>query len=79
MGRLQIGDRILAVNNVSLEDVLHEDAVAALKNTLDAVYLRVAKHCGAAHGEYAPPDVTACEQREPGGRAARGRGAVVWL
>uniref|UniRef100_A0A3Q2Q3Y6 PDZ domain-containing protein n=1 Tax=Fundulus heteroclitus TaxID=8078 RepID=A0A3Q2Q3Y6_FUNHE len=26
-GRLQIGDKILAVNHMSLEDVLHEDAV----------------------------------------------------
>lgn len=52
-GRLQIGDKILAVNNVSLEDVMHEDAVAALKNTYDVVYLRVAKQ-GAAL-----PDITA--------------------
>uniref|UniRef100_A0A8C7WSA5 PDZ domain-containing protein n=1 Tax=Oryzias sinensis TaxID=183150 RepID=A0A8C7WSA5_9TELE len=32
-GRLQIGDKILAVNHMSLENVLHEDAVSALKNT----------------------------------------------
>nr|3ZRT_A Chain A, DISKS LARGE HOMOLOG 4 [Homo sapiens]3ZRT_B Chain B, DISKS LARGE HOMOLOG 4 [Homo sapiens]3ZRT_C Chain C, DISKS LARGE HOMOLOG 4 [Homo sapiens]3ZRT_D Chain D, DISKS LARGE HOMOLOG 4 [Homo sapiens] len=42
-GRLQIGDKILAVNSVGLEDVMHEDAVAALKNTYDVVYLKVAK------------------------------------
>ncbi|XP_056267371.1 disks large homolog 4 isoform X5 [Pseudoliparis swirei] len=46
--RLQIGDKILAVghspvNNVCLEDVMHEDAVGALKNTAEVVYLRVAK------------------------------------
>uniref|UniRef100_A0A3Q2CQJ9 PDZ domain-containing protein n=1 Tax=Cyprinodon variegatus TaxID=28743 RepID=A0A3Q2CQJ9_CYPVA len=40
-GRLQIGDKILAVNHMSLEDVLHEDAVAALKNTGEVVYLKV--------------------------------------
>ncbi|XP_065279237.1 LOW QUALITY PROTEIN: disks large homolog 4 [Emys orbicularis] len=42
-GRLQIGGQALQVNNVSLEDVMHEDAVAALKNTYDVVYLKVAK------------------------------------
>lgn len=31
------------VNNVCLEDVMHEDAVGALKNTAEVVYLRVAK------------------------------------
>uniref|UniRef100_A0A668T9K4 PDZ domain-containing protein n=1 Tax=Oreochromis aureus TaxID=47969 RepID=A0A668T9K4_OREAU len=41
-GRLQIGDKILAVNHMSLEDVLHEDAVSALKNTEEVVYLKVA-------------------------------------
>uniref|UniRef100_A0A3B4Z2Z2 PDZ domain-containing protein n=1 Tax=Stegastes partitus TaxID=144197 RepID=A0A3B4Z2Z2_9TELE len=41
-GRLQIGDKILAVNHVSLEDILHEDAVSALKNTGEVVYLKVA-------------------------------------
>uniref|UniRef100_A0A3Q1H4U9 PDZ domain-containing protein n=1 Tax=Acanthochromis polyacanthus TaxID=80966 RepID=A0A3Q1H4U9_9TELE len=39
-GRLQIGDKILAVGD--LLDVLHEDAVAALKNTGEVVYLKVA-------------------------------------
>ncbi|KFP56315.1 Disks large 3, partial [Cathartes aura] len=34
-GRLQIGDRLLAVNNTNLQDVRHEEAVAALKNTSD--------------------------------------------
>ncbi|XP_066065022.1 disks large homolog 4 [Chamaea fasciata] len=58
-GRLQVGDKILAVNNVSLEDVMHEDAVAALKNTYDVVYLRVAKATLPGLGDtYGPPDVT---------------------
>ncbi|XP_042333884.1 disks large homolog 3 isoform X3 [Sceloporus undulatus] len=56
-GRLQIGDRLLAVNNTNLQDVRHEEAVAALKNTSDMVYLKVAKP-GSAHlnDMYAPPD-----------------------
>ncbi|XP_039193827.1 disks large homolog 4 isoform X6 [Crotalus tigris] len=58
-GRLQIGDKILAVNNVSLEDVMHEDAVAALKNTFDIVYLKVAKPTTLdLNDSYAPPDLT---------------------
>uniref|UniRef100_A0A8B9WYJ3 PDZ domain-containing protein n=1 Tax=Bos mutus grunniens TaxID=30521 RepID=A0A8B9WYJ3_BOSMU len=40
-GRLQIGDRLLAVNNTNLQDVRHEEAVASLKNTSDMVYLKV--------------------------------------
>ncbi|KYO32699.1 hypothetical protein Y1Q_0009313 [Alligator mississippiensis] len=56
-GRLQIGDRLLAVNNTNLQDVRHEEAVAALKNTSDMVYLKVAKP-GNVHlnDMYAPPD-----------------------
>ncbi|NXJ02252.1 DLG3 protein, partial [Psophia crepitans] len=56
-GRLQIGDRLLAVNNTNLQDVRHEEAVAALKNTSDMVYLKVAKP-GNMHlnDMYAPPD-----------------------
>ncbi|XP_076849349.1 disks large homolog 4-like isoform X2 [Brachyhypopomus gauderio] len=57
-GRLQIGDKILAVNNVSLEDVMHEDAVAALKNTAEVVYLRVAKANMYVQDTYNPPDIT---------------------
>ncbi|NXV73935.1 DLG3 protein, partial [Atlantisia rogersi] len=58
-GRLQIGDRLLAVNNTNLQDVRHEEAVAALKNTSDMVYLKVAKP-GNIHlnDMYAPPDYT---------------------
>ncbi|XP_054244516.1 disks large homolog 3 isoform X4 [Indicator indicator] len=56
-GRLQVGDRLLAVNNTNLQDVRHEEAVAALKNTSDMVYLKVAKP-GNIHlnDMYAPPD-----------------------
>uniref|UniRef100_A0AAR2KRQ9 Discs, large homolog 4a (Drosophila) n=1 Tax=Pygocentrus nattereri TaxID=42514 RepID=A0AAR2KRQ9_PYGNA len=58
-GRLQIGDKILAVNNMSLEDVMHEDAVAALKNTAEVVYLRVAKAPNLYPQDiYSPPDIT---------------------
>ncbi|XP_061653371.1 discs large homolog 1-like protein isoform X10 [Phyllopteryx taeniolatus] len=41
--RLQIGDKLLAVNSCCLEEVSHEHAVTALKNTPDVVYLKVAK------------------------------------
>lgn len=45
------------VNNTNLQDVRHEEAVAALKNTSDMVYLKVAKP-GNIHlnDMYAPPD-----------------------
>uniref|UniRef100_A0A3P8YRS5 Discs large MAGUK scaffold protein 4 n=1 Tax=Esox lucius TaxID=8010 RepID=A0A3P8YRS5_ESOLU len=56
--RLQIGDKILAVNSVCLEDVMHEDAVAALKNTAEVVYLRVAKPNNLYLNTYNPPDLT---------------------
>ncbi|XP_072361581.1 disks large homolog 3 isoform X3 [Scyliorhinus torazame] len=56
-GRLQTGDRLLAVNNISLQEVRHEEAVAALKNTSDMVYLKVAKPGGSHLNDvYAPPD-----------------------
>uniref|UniRef100_A0A7N6ARX9 Discs, large homolog 3 (Drosophila) n=1 Tax=Anabas testudineus TaxID=64144 RepID=A0A7N6ARX9_ANATE len=47
----------VAVNNIVLQDVRHEEAVAALKNTSDMVYLKVAKP-GPVHlnDMYAPPD-----------------------
>ncbi|XP_071754339.1 disks large homolog 4 isoform X1 [Centroberyx gerrardi] len=58
-GRLQIGDKILAVNSVCLEDVMHEDAVGALKNTAEVVYLRVAKPNNLyLTNSYNPPDLT---------------------
>uniref|UniRef100_A0AAY4B8E0 Discs large homolog 1-like protein n=1 Tax=Denticeps clupeoides TaxID=299321 RepID=A0AAY4B8E0_9TELE len=58
-GKLQIGDKLLAVNCVCLEEVSHEDAVAALKNTPDVVYLKVAKPTSVfMNDSYAPPDIT---------------------
>lgn len=50
------------VNAVCLEEVTHEDAVAALKNTPDVVYLKVAKPTSVfMNDSYAPPDVTSCK------------------
>uniref|UniRef100_A0A671RW30 Disks large homolog 1 n=1 Tax=Sinocyclocheilus anshuiensis TaxID=1608454 RepID=A0A671RW30_9TELE len=61
-GRLQIGDKLLAVNAVCLEEVTHEDAVAALKNTPEVVYLKVAKPTSVfMNDSYVPPDVTSCK------------------
>ncbi|XP_035509117.1 disks large homolog 1-like isoform X2 [Morone saxatilis] len=58
-GRLQIGDKLVAVNASCLEEVTHEDAVAALKSTPDVVYLRVAKHTSLfINDNFPPPDVT---------------------
>ncbi|KAM6921275.1 disks large homolog 4-like isoform 2-T2 [Xenentodon cancila] len=58
-GRLQIGDKLVAVNGACLEEVTHEDAVAALKSTPDVVYLRVAKHTSLfINDNFPPPDVT---------------------
>ncbi|XP_054459303.1 disks large homolog 1-like [Anoplopoma fimbria] len=58
-GRLQIGDKLMAVNASNLEEVTHEDAVAALKSTPDVVYLRVAKHTSLfINDNFPPPDVT---------------------
>ncbi|XP_041119348.1 discs large homolog 1-like protein isoform X9 [Polyodon spathula] len=58
-GRLQIGDKLLAVNAAGLEEVSHEDAVTALKNTPDVVYLKVAKPTSIyMNDSYAPPDIT---------------------
>ncbi|CAJ1061123.1 discs large homolog 1-like protein [Xyrichtys novacula] len=58
-GRLQIGDKLVAVNSSCLEEVTHEEAVAALKSTPDVVYLRVAKHTSLfINDNFPPPDVT---------------------
>ncbi|KAM5292117.1 disks large homolog 1 isoform 8-T8 [Ctenodactylus gundi] len=58
-GKLQIGDKLLAVNSVCLEEVTHEEAVTALKNTSDFVYLKVAKPTSMyINDSYAPPDIT---------------------
>uniref|UniRef100_A0A8C0CG26 Discs large MAGUK scaffold protein 1 n=1 Tax=Balaenoptera musculus TaxID=9771 RepID=A0A8C0CG26_BALMU len=58
-GKLQIGDKLLAVNSVCLEEVTHEEAVTALKNTSDFVFLKVAKPTSMYMNDgYAPPDIT---------------------
>ncbi|XP_035288166.1 disks large homolog 2 isoform X21 [Anguilla anguilla] len=58
-GRLQVGDRLLMVNNYTLEEVSHEEAVAILKNTSDVVYLKVGKPTSVYLSEsYGPPDIT---------------------
>ncbi|XP_050015688.1 disks large homolog 1 isoform X2 [Alexandromys fortis] len=58
-GKLQIGDKLLAVNSVCLEEVTHEEAVTALKNTSDFVYLKVAKPTSMYINDgYVPPDIT---------------------
>ncbi|KAF6104333.1 hypothetical protein HJG60_011298 [Phyllostomus discolor] len=58
-GRLQVGDRLLMVNNYSLEEVTHEEAVAILKNTSDVVYLKVGKPTTIYMTDpYGPPDIT---------------------
>lgn len=51
------------VNNVCLEDVMHEDAVGALKNTAEVVYLRVAKPNNLfLTNSYNPPDLTSSKR-----------------
>ncbi|XP_054949752.1 disks large homolog 2 isoform X2 [Pan paniscus] len=58
-GRLQVGDRLLMVNNYSLEEVTHEEAVAILKNTSEVVYLKVGKPTTIYMTDpYGPPDIT---------------------
>ncbi|XP_048247341.1 disks large 1 tumor suppressor protein-like isoform X6 [Haliotis rufescens] len=56
-GRLETGDRLIAVNEMNLEDVTHEDAVGALKSTAEVVRLTVAKlsHLPDTHD---PPSLT---------------------
>lgn len=52
----------LQVNSVCLEEVTHEEAVTALKNTSDFVYLKVAKPTSMfMNDSYAPPDITNCK------------------
>lgn len=52
----------MQVNAACLEEVTHEEAVAALKSTPDVVYLRVAKHTSLfINDNFPPPDVTNCE------------------
>uniref|UniRef100_A0A4W5P9E7 Uncharacterized protein n=1 Tax=Hucho hucho TaxID=62062 RepID=A0A4W5P9E7_9TELE len=57
-GRLQIGDKLLAVNSACLDEVSHEDAVEALKNIPDVVYLKVAKPTSVfMNDSFSPPDI----------------------
>lgn len=50
------------VNNYTLEEVTHEEAVAILKNTSDVVYLKVGKPTSVYLSDpYGPPDITHCE------------------
>ncbi|XP_078400950.1 disks large homolog 2-like [Cetorhinus maximus] len=58
-GTLQIGDRLLMVNNYSLEEIAHEEAVAVLKHTADVVFLKVGKPTTIyINDPYGPPDIT---------------------
>ena len=48
---------------MSLENILHEDAVTALKNTGEVVYLKVATPTSQYINQvdrYSPPDLTSC-------------------
>lgn len=48
---------------------MHEDAVGALKNTAEVVYLRIAKPSSLyLTNSYNPPDITSCESPPPGSR-----------
>ena len=50
------------MNGAFLEEVTHEHAVTALKNTPDVVYLKVAKpHSVFMNETFAPPDITNCK------------------
>ncbi|XP_059922293.1 LOW QUALITY PROTEIN: discs large homolog 1-like protein [Gadus macrocephalus] len=65
-GRLQIGDKLMAVNTSCLEEVTHEDAVAALKSTPDVVYLRVAKPTSLFINDSFPRPTSPTMQKKPG-------------
>uniref|UniRef100_H2RTH5 Discs, large homolog 2 (Drosophila) n=1 Tax=Takifugu rubripes TaxID=31033 RepID=H2RTH5_TAKRU len=71
-GRLQIGDRLLMVNNYGLEEVSHEEAVAILKNTSDVVYLKVGKPTNVYLSDpYGPPDIAHCKSSSFGNTDAK--------
>uniref|UniRef100_A0AAY4ELG2 Uncharacterized protein n=1 Tax=Denticeps clupeoides TaxID=299321 RepID=A0AAY4ELG2_9TELE len=54
------------VNNYTLEEVTHEEAVVILKNTSDVVYLKVGKPTSVYLSDpYGPPDITHCEYLPP--------------
>lgn len=52
----------MQVNTAGLEEVSHEQAVTALKNTTDVVYLKVSKANSVFLSDsLPPPDLTNCE------------------
>lgn len=57
---------LLQVNTSCLEEVSHEHAVTALKNTSDVVYLKVAKPTSVFMNDtFSAPDVSGCEYCPP--------------
>lgn len=56
-GRLQVGDKLLAVGGNVLDNVTHETAVAALRATSDRVVLSIIKnpHPDLLNSSYEPP------------------------
>ncbi|CAD6185539.1 unnamed protein product [Caenorhabditis auriculariae] len=58
-GRLRVGDKILAVDNISLENVTHEFAVDVLKNTGTRVRLLIQKNQGVPFVDSASQQFTA--------------------
>ena len=58
-GRLVVGDRLLAVNGRSLEEVTHDEAVAILKKTPDLVFLTAVK------GDYSAASSSPFPSRPP--------------
>lgn len=60
--KVNVSPLCVQVNSACLEEVSHEHAVTALKNTPDVVYLKVAKPNSVfMNDSFAPPDLTNCE------------------
>lgn len=64
-GTLAVGDRLIAVNDVNLESVTHDEAVAALKETKEHVQLTIAKPSFVPEAPQEPPSPP------PGNRSPR--------